>query len=37
MNIIVNINGEDVVLTLREAKILYHKLNEALHGKELNR
>ena len=39
MNVVITIEieGKDVVLTLRAAKILYNNLNKALHGKELNR
>lgn len=35
VNIIVEVNGKEMVFPLRFAKILYNKLGEALHGKEL--
>jgi len=35
MNITITINGEEIVLSLRDAKMLYHELNKILHGKEL--
>lgn len=35
MNIIVEVYGKKLTFPLRFAKILYNKLGEALHGKEL--
>ena len=31
MNVIIQINGEDVAISLRDAKILRNELNKALH------
>lgn len=35
MNIIITINSEDVVITRREANVLYNQLNEALFWEDL--